>query len=250
MFASILILTIDRYEITKKVFETNIARLNPIGSNIRYEILVCDNGSQDRNVVEYFKGKTEYHRLNSRNEGIGHSLNQLYLRAKGDVICCLGNDIEMPDDWLNSSKRLLQLPNIGIVGFDWGHGHTPPITEKHGIKAGWLNSQLNRVFGSWLMNRSLIEHMGFFHEGYGPYGIEDSDFNERVNRSGYDSCYHPGLKSRHLVQDVGQNSDYRKMKDASLTANAGIFGKRLQEWDAAGKDAQLIEPLPPLRDPI
>lgn len=245
MKASILILTIDRFEITRDTFLKNIQRTH--GAPCEVEVLVADNGSEDRRVVDFFKGRTNYRRINTKNEGVGKALNQLYLRAQGDVICCLGNDIEMPENWLAESLRLLRLNKIGIIGFDWGHGHTPANTEKFGVKAGWLTPTLNRVFGSWILNRSLIEEIGFFHEGYGPYGIEDSDFNERVNRSGYFSCYHPFLKSNHLVNDSGEQTPYRKMKDESLGKNVGIFGERLKAWDTG---ASLIEQLPPMREPM
>lgn len=246
MKASILILTIDRYETTKSVFETNMERAK--SSNIDKEVLVCDNGSTDRRVVDYFTGKTIYHRVNKTNEGVGKSLNQLYLRAQGDIICTIGNDIEMPDHWLAEAVEYLRVvKNVGILGYDWGHGSKPPNTFKHGVTAGWLTPILNRVFGSWVFKRELVEKIGFFYDDYGPYGIEDSDFNERVNRSGYNSLYHPTLKSRHLVQDVGEQTAYRKMKDESLTKNCSIFGERLKAWDTG---SSYVDVLPPMREPL
>lgn len=247
MKVSILLLTIDRFEITRDTFLKNMHNCSKTSDNFQVEILVADNGSQDKRTIDFFKGRAHHRRLNSKNEGIGHALNQLYIRSTGDIICCMGNDLEMPQDWISEALPFLRAANFGIFGYDWGHGHTPPNTHQHGRFAGWLTPQLNRVFGSWIFNRRLVEQLGFFHEGYGPYGIEDSDFNERVNRSGFYSCYHPTLKSKHMVNDVGQSSDYRKMKDESLGKNVGIFGERLKAWDAG---ATLIEPLPDKREPL
>lgn len=247
MLVSLLMLTIDRFDKTPDVWKHNLRTAGHGRYNI--ETLVCDNGSTDKRIVRFFADqKIAYHRVNSRNEGIGHSLNQLFLRAKGDIIASVGNDIEMPDGWLKEALYYIDnVPDCGIVGFDWGHGGMPPLSERNGIKAKWLTADKNRIFGNWVMHRRVIEKIGFFHEGYGPYGIEDSDFNERVNRSGFQSLYHPTLTSKHVVWDVGHQTAYRKMKDESLQKNCGIFGARLQEFDKGGS---LVEPLPPMREPI
>ncbi len=239
-------LTIDRYELTKKVYDIN--RNRAMSANCELELLVCDNGSQDRRVVEEFR-YAAYHRVNSKNEGINKSFNQLYLRAKGDIICILGNDIEMPEHWLKEAMFYVErVDKCGIIGFDWGHGGVPEPTLRDGVSARWLDPVFNRVFGSWVVSRNLIDKIGLFHEGYGPYGIEDSDFNERVNRAGFHSLYHPTLKSKHLGWDVGADSPYRKMKDQSLQANAQLFGHRMREFEGPFKN--LIDPLPEMREPI
>lgn len=249
MKASILMITIDRFDITTKCFEKNIKRA--LSADMEIEVLVCDNGSNDRRIVDYFKNrKLAYHRVNSKNEGVAHAFNQLYLRATGDLICLLGNDIEMPEEWLKEAWAYIKsVPRAGIIGFDWGHTSLPEMSWKNGVHARWLTPTLNRVFGSWVVERKVIQKLGLFHEGYGPYGIEDSDFNERVNRAGYNSFYHPTLKSSHLVHDVGEKTQYRKMKDDSLSNNLTIFGHRVREFDS-GPFNKLIEPLPPMRDPV
>lgn len=255
MKVSLLMLSLDRYEVTKNALENNLKNHGFAGE---LELLFCDNGSQDRRVVDYLESKNPaYFRKNTRNEGCSRAFNQLYLRSTGDFIVLLGNDIELPDRWLNSfvnfHKAIEGATGFpGISGLDWGHGSLPPIKPRDGLNAHWLNETLNRVFGVWFFSKELIETIGFFHEGYDVYGIEDSDFNERVNRMGFNSCYLPHLKSRHMVHDVGEKTDYRKMKDESLGRNLGIFAQRVKAWDLRGKDdlQHLIEPLPPVRDPI
>lgn len=251
MVASLLMVTMDRFNVTPSCWAENLkAARHNLDPAISLELLVCDNGSKDRRIVAYMEQQTlHYHRINMRNEGVGKAFNQLFLRSTGKFIAILGNDISMPAGWLNAAiKMLTWTPQAGIMGYDWGHGHTPPLTKRFGLEAHWLNEKLNRVFGSWVFRRDTAEQMGLFHEGYGPYGIEDSDVNERWNRAGYQSCYLPMLKSRHLVCDVGENTEYRKMKDESLSRNCGIFGERLGEWDRG--TLSLREPLPPLREPL
>lgn len=249
---SVMMLTIDRFDVTSKCFEENIKRARQGCPDAWFEFLVCDNGSKDRRIVNYFydlgNGQQGYHRINSRNEGVGKAFNQLYLRSQGDILVFMGNDILMPAMWLEQALHYLRVvPNPGIVGFNWGHSGIPPTTSKFGIEAPWLNAQLNRVFGTWVMKRELVEKLGLFHEGYDVYGIEDSDFNERVNRSEHNSLYVPNLLSSHLVNDVGEDSEYRRTKDASLSKNLGIFCERVKAFDSG---ATLVEPLPTMRDPL
>lgn len=251
MKISLLMLSIDRYEVTKNVLNHNISNHGFPGE---IELLFCDNGSKDQRTIDFLDAKKPaYFRRNSVNEGCGKAFNQLFLRSTGDFIVLLGNDIELPTRWLNLFYNFHglvrgQVGQPGIFGIDWGHGSVPPINNKNGCQAHWLTPTLNRIFGVWFFPRSIIETIGFFHEGFDVYGIEDSDFNERVNRAGFLSCYLPYLKSRHLVNDVGENSDYRRMKDASAGKNIGIFMDRVKKFDE--NTLSLIERIPPMREPI
>lgn len=250
---SFLMLTIDRFDITKSTWEHNLktAKMGqPAGSKWVFEYLVCDNGSKDARIVEYFKAQNiSYHRINKRNEGVGHSFNQLFLRSCGRYIALLGNDIAMPAGWLAEAISYLSLiDRPGIVGYNWGHSGVPPLTTRQGIEAHWLNEKLNRVFGSMIFKRDLVEELGLFYEGYGPYGIEDSDLNERVNRAKFNSCYIPNMRSKHLVHDVGQHTEYRKMKDESLSKNLTIFTERVNAWEQGALPLKCE--LPPWRDPL
>lgn len=247
MKVSFLTLTIDRFELTKATWEQNLTNASQ-GYRDQIEVLACDNGSTDRRIVDYFSGIAKYHRVNSRNEGVGKAFNQLFLRSTGDVIAMVGGDLLNPPGWLEAAVNMLySVQNMGIVGIDWGHSGVPPLTNQHGRKAHWLTPQLNRIFGTCVFHRSLIERLGFFHEGYDVYGIEDSDWNERVNLAGYHSCYLPNMKCRHLVHDVGEQSEYRQMKDRSLSNNLAIFSERAPKFKSG--ELSLVEPLPPLRDP-
>lgn len=209
--------------------------------------MVCDQGSKDKRVIDLIEFyKPSYFRKNSKNEGCGKSFNQLYLRSRGEIIVLMGNDIECAKGWLEVMCAYLKdVMHSGLCSIDWGHGSTPPVTEKYGIKARYLNSELNRCFGVTGMKRELIEKVGLFHEGYGPYGLEDSDLNERVNRMGFTSFYLPYTRSKHLCEDVGVDSEYRKAKDESLSKNVIIFNKRI-----AALNAMCYEPLPELEEPI
>lgn len=245
MKVSLLMLTINRFEITTQTFEKNMSNH---GWDGEIELLICDNASTDPRIIEYFNERADYHRVNRKNEGCNKSFNQLFLRSTGDFICLLGNDIEMDDGWLKEMvDYALAVPNSGLIGCAIKEmGWLPPLSTKDGIHAYYLDKIKDKVFGVTLFRREVVEKIGFFAEEFGPYGLEDSDFNNRVNVGGFQSLYVPAHFSRHLGNDWGQATDYRKMKDESLAKNAIIIGRRVQEYYTKG----VVEPLPPMREPI
>ena len=112
---SVFSLTIDRYELTKETITKNFERAKQFAP---IEWLVADNGSKDRRVVEFVARHPllAYHRVNSKNEGVSHAFNQLYLRSKGEYLCFMGSDLELPEGWLQEMLGYLRTgPNIGMV---------------------------------------------------------------------------------------------------------------------------------------
>ena len=243
--ASILFLTMDRPELTRRTLTANMQR-----AGYAFELLACDQGSSTDENRRFLQKELEcnYLRFNTRNEGVGKAFGQLYLRSAGDYIVLLGNDLECQQNWLADLVFYLDnVPNSGLASINWGHGSTPPLSEKFGIKAHYLTPELNRCFGVTAFRRELVEKIGLFHAGYKEYGLEDSDFNERVNRSGFNSFYIPKQFSLHLDNDVGSGTAYRKAKDDSMNDNLQIFQKRMALFE---QGLGLVEPLPKLRDPI
>lgn len=240
---SIMMLTIDRFQETKKSLSHNLKELKD------YELLVADNGSSDKRVIEYIASlKPKYHRINSSNEGVAHAFNQLFLRSSGDYIVLLGNDITLPVGWFAEAKKYIDhVPNCGIVGFDWGHGQIPPISKKFGAIAHYLTPKFNRVFGVWVLHRRVIENVGLFNQSFIGYGLEDSDMNERVNRAGFNSLYLPNMKSHHLCNDAGKTTEYRKMKDNYLKHNLGVFHSLIAQYD---QGESIVAPLPIACNPL
>jgi GT2 family glycosyltransferase len=246
---SILLLSIDRYDMLVKTLEHNLANIGH-----PYELLVCDNGSKDQRVIEYLKSKNPAClRLNEENEGCGKAFNQLYLRAFGTHIALMSNDFLWPDGWGKWMVAWLDLiKNPGLCGIKFRDDHMhPPLSKRGEQEAHFVSREFghdhSRIFGPTMFKRELVEKVGLFCEDFGPYGLEDSDLNERVTLAGLNSFYVPVLRSKHLEEDVGQDTEYRKAKDASLKANDVIFNKRRTWRDNGGS---CVEPLPEPRDPI
>jgi glycosyltransferase involved in cell wall biosynthesis len=218
MKVSIIMITIDRYEQTKKTLDKI---LNNTGYE-DFELLVADNGSTDERVIDYIKSlNPAVHLINGENKGVARTLNQLILRAKGDLIVHTGNDIDLPDGWL---KGLLDchkaIPNTGIAAI-----HTVeklyPVQEVNGVGV----HVGKRIFGTKMFSRKLIDKIGYYREDYHPYGMEDSDLSLRSHYSGMINYYIPSLRARHEGHDCGQDTEYRKMKNESLIRNSKIFEK-------------------------
>lgn len=218
MKVSIIMITIDRYEQTKKTLDKI---LNNTGYD-DFELLVADNGSKDKRVIEYIESlNPAVNLINGENKGVARTLNQLILRAKGDYIVHTGNDIDLPDNWMAEMIKYHKLiPNTGICAI-----HT--VEEKHelininGVKvhAG------KRVFGPKMYSRNLIDKIGYYREDYHPYGMEDSDLALRSHYSGFINYYIPGLQAIHEGHDCGQKTEYRQMKNESLIRNSKLFEK-------------------------
>lgn len=251
MVVSILSLSWNRIKTIKESYHKNLGGCGLPWDQL--ELLVCDQGSTDGSQAylhEHFR--FGYFRQNKFNEGIGRSFNQLMLRAKGDYICLMGTDIVNPSGWLKTLLEYAEaVPNSGIVGIKCT-AEIPPLQtkpDKNGNprSAHYLTPTCDKVFGTMMFSRKVFESVGGFHEGFHPYGFEDSDFNNRITLAGFNSFYVPDLASEHIGGDVGENSVYRRMKDESLARNGDLFWRRHAAY--LDKSLQIKEPLPPPRDP-
>lgn len=217
---SILVLSWDRPNELKRMFENNIA---PIASQRNIEVLVCDQGSNPVEPIREFLGSlpyVSYVRYNPSNEGVARSLNQLLLRSTGDAIAIMGNDILLPNDWWRDAERaFFNVPKCGIVGWACAMAPTLPAQDYDGLRAHPVKKD-EAVFGDWCFTRELLNDVGAICEHYHPYGLEDSDYNFRVNLAGYNSAYIADKVAGHVCNDVGQKTKYREMKNFSLETNS------------------------------
>jgi GT2 family glycosyltransferase len=82
------------------------------------------------------------------------------------------------------------------------------------------------AFGNVLIPMKVIEDIGYMNEDYDPYGMQDGDYGLRTNSSGYFNYYIPNLKAEHIGHDVGNGTEYRKMKDDGLS----LCGDKWNYW--------------------
>lgn len=196
--------TIDRFPKTANITESNIKNA---GHTID-EIIISDNGSNQQEIKIWAKGFSNKFIDNGKNIGNAQSHNAMMKLCKGEIIVVAGNDIELPKDWLKKAISELKDVKVGIVGFDW---RNEKLTETH----NGLTVTQGSPFGTWVFRRSLLETVGFFNE-WSKYGLWDSAYALRCKHSGYINGYVTDAPSKHKGDDVGENSDYRRMKNEEL----------------------------------
>lgn len=194
MIVKVILLDYLRHEFTDRVMKTNKER-----AQYFFEYIVVDK------------------------LGISAAVNE-GLRQAGefDYVVIMGNDIEMPEGWLKEMVRYAEtIPTTGTVGI-----HT--VEHKYGYKIvnGLPLYEVACAFGNNLIPKKVIEAVGGYNEDYDPYGTQDYDFSYRVSKAGFINYYIPELKATHLGHDVGQDTDYRRMKDDSLKLAHG----KMQYW--------------------
>lgn len=165
--------------------------------------------------------------VNVNEKGIAKAINYgiKFARAlKVDSIVTMANDILMPDNWLaNLVRHAEAIPNTGMAGIHCVEG-LPELTEINGIKV----HQTYTAFGNVLIPMKAVEAVGVFNEDYDPYGMQDADYAHRLNLSGFVNYYIQSKeRQEHIGHDVGQETEYRKMKDEGLSLAGDKWGK----WD-------------------
>lgn len=242
---SILLNTIDRYDLTVKCIGGALANCgySPI------ELLVCDNGSKDSRVVEYMRSlNPSYLRMNERNEGCAQMHNQMLLRASGRYFCLLDNDIELYSGWLSdlvdSYRRMENAYIAGVVrppgiAAIYTTGLSPEQHPAVCLPGGMVihpahPPKQDAAFGTRLFDRIVLGTVGYFCEDYGTYGLCDNEYNSRVYASGFINYYIEGPPANHSGVDVGENSEYRRMKDESLRIAAPKMNANLKRYEETG----------------
>lgn len=154
-------------------------------------------------------------------KGIAAALNEGLEKTKNyDAIVTCANDIKMPENWLQRMVAIVSdIPNTGMCGIHCVEGLNP-ATELNGHSVHLTFTS----FGNALIPRKSIDTIGKFNEDYDPYGMQDADYAFRLNATGFVNYYIAGLTANHIGHDVGEQSDYRKMKDEGLAVSN-------EKWD-------------------
>jgi GT2 family glycosyltransferase len=244
-------MTINRYPGCVENLEYNLAICGIDLSNA--EILWADNGSADPQCIRYGISKTEprlaYERMNSKNEGVARTLNQLIMRSRGEFVVQLGNDYHMPRDWLRYMIwHAKNIGNTGMVGITW-QGQTTNRqslpTRKGGLAEVDLRPFDKPLFGVKLKTRELLDKVGAFDPAFHPYGYEDSDYHHRATVAGFRNYYIVDAKARHLGDGILKDP-LRTTKDKSLADLRQYYESKL----ALYRDDNYYIPWPAPEEPL
>lgn len=223
MKVNILLLTIDRYGLTSH-FVAEALR----NAGYPYELCCTDNGSKDKAVIDLVASwNPKLHILNDGNKGTAQSLNEMIRRNPADAHVFIGNDIRMPINWLRALVEYAQnVPNAGVIGIDWRNLQYEKETVNN-----YVIQKSSTVFGTMFITQKTRDKVGEFCEDYGVYGLWDSDYSYRCRMAGLQNFYVDNLKTEHMGHDVGEKSEYREMKDKSLSIAAPIFNANKLEYE-------------------
>ena len=140
-----------------------------------------------------------------------------------DAIVYGANDIQLPDNWLAHMVHYAQtIPNTGMCGIHCVESIGDQI-EMNGL----MIHPTYTAFANVLIPMKVIEDIGYMNEDHDPYGMQDNDYGLRLNNSGYINYYIPNLKQIHIGHDVGNGTEYRKMKDDGLA----LASEKWQYWE-------------------
>jgi GT2 family glycosyltransferase len=160
--------------------------------------------------------------------GIARAINEGLEKTKDcDAIVTCSNDIEMPVNWLQRMVEVVSnIENTGMCGIHCveGHGELSHIN-------GQVVNKTFTAFGNVMIPRKAIDTIGMFNEDYDPYGMQDADYAYRLNAMGFTNYYIAGLTSNHIGHDVGEQSEYRKMKDEGLALSDAKWQKWTKQYD-------------------
>jgi hypothetical protein len=209
MKVAILLLAQNRHDLTQRVINQNF-----FNSGYDADCFLIDNGSYTHENYGYqFAG----YDLSKEKRGIAAGVNAgLRMTENYDAVCLLANDILLPQNWLaNSVLFSKRIEHTGIIGIHCVEA-LPPLED--GVH------KTHTPFGDNFITRELIDAIGGYNMEYDPYGMQDSDYAARALIAGFTNYYLPDMRSEHIGHDVGNGTDYRRMKDES-------FAKAKEIWD-------------------
>lgn len=235
---------------TKELTAKAISSIYKFAQNIKFEIILVDNNSQDKSV-NYLKKKFPKIRLieNTGNFGFGKANNQGMEIANGEFLFLFNSDAYLIDDSISKIiQRAKEINNLGAISplilnvdksIQQSGGFSPSLT-----KVFWWMSFLDDLpFGlvfkpyhidhdsfykkenelDWLTGAAMIipksvyNKVGGFDENIFMYG-EDIELCNNIKKAGFKIVFSPAGRLIHL----GQGSSKKVSKNAILGEYSGL----------------------------
>ena len=198
MATSIIILTFNKLEFTKKCIES----IRKYTKNQSYEIIVVDNNSTD-GTVQYLKSQVDLKVIyNKQNVGFPKGCNLgIGISEKENDILLLNNDTIVTSNYLENLNRCLNSDErIGAVGpitnsspyyqavdvkFE-NSDQMQEIAKNINISNKELWEERQKLIGfCMLIKREALEKVGLLDEQFSPGNYEDDDYSIRLIKNGY-----------------------------------------------------------------
>jgi len=180
-----------------------------------YEVIIIDDFSPDRSVLEYIKTFIKDHKNmrlieNGENMGFVKTCNKGFRLADGDYICLLTNDTEVKSNFVERNVEIMDADSsIGVLscvivdqrGNNWFSGGSFKAGLRVNLRDDFQGVRsIDWVAGTaCFYRRGVFDKVGLLSEAFFMYH-EDIDFCLRVrNETDYKVCMFPEKLVTHYV---------------------------------------------------
>jgi GT2 family glycosyltransferase len=228
---AVCFITLNRANLTKDCISKAKER-----AGLKADYFCLDQGSTD-NVLTELAPLVDYVIKKKENVGVASGFNFLWNMAKHlgyDYIASIGNDIELPQNWLKEFYDTHQA--IGVT-HQYSAIHSVENLPTNVITLnGKSIIKSDTIFGCTFFSTKLLDYVGYFNTDYNPYGLEDGEYNYRCQKSGVTCYYLPIGTAPHIGVPYGiyDDGDYRRKKDESLKKNKEIFDNSIHQMNLNG----------------
>jgi len=207
---SIIVLSWNRLHYSKITIE-NILKKTTLPNQL---ILVDNNSSEESGVRQYLKSvkgnkhtKEVIHVFNDRNYGVAGGRNTGLLKASGEYLCTIDDDILVPDRWdVLMADACDKVPGLGITGVNV-EPHKFPVRVLNGARVCPKKGNLG---GACLcLPRRVFKAIGYYNY-FSTYGHEDCAMYYRLVVAKLSSAY---IEPRGVHLDKDEDKEYRAEKN-------------------------------------
>ena len=221
-----------------------------------YEIIIIDNGSDDTEVLNYFKSIAAHPNISVIHDDRPFNYSALNNRAanvaRGELIALLNNDIEViTPEWLGEMVSQALRPEIGAVGAKLlypdntvqhggivlgiggcaGHAHKGLPRDSSGyFYRAQLVSNFSAVTAACLVVRkSVFDEVGGLDETNLAVAFNDVDFCLRLIKAGYRNLWTPYAELYHHESATRGRDDTPEQK-ARLASEEAYMKATWGDW--------------------
>jgi GT2 family glycosyltransferase len=185
-------------------------------TTVEHELIMVDNNSKQEGLKDFLlsvKGnehtKKVIHVFNEKNLGVAGGRNSGLVKASGDYLITIDDDVLVPDGWCELMIDACdKIPKIGITGVNV-EPFKFPLKEINGVRVRPKNGNLG---GACLcLPRRVFERVGYYNY-FSTYGHEDSMMYYRLKHLGLISAY---IEPKGIHLDKDKDKNYRAAKNSA-----------------------------------
>jgi glycosyltransferase involved in cell wall biosynthesis len=163
-------------------------------ADIKYQLIVVDNGSTDATAVLAKKYTNDVYRI--ERASVSHARNFGVVKAKNDIIAFIDGDVEITSNWADKikAKYAYQIANMNFVtGSQCRVPNNGSWIEKH-----WFSNLVDQLLGgaNIITTTAAFRKIGGFDESLKTG--EDYDFCERAITAKLEFTKEPRYEAVHL----------------------------------------------------